>query len=137
MLVRIFGTTFVPAISSFDDLFQRRPVRHPIQYLPGLACVRYKFGRVAGAPGAVTGRDIHIPAACDGIDYLAHGIALASAEVEADTFALVEQIPKCQHVCFCKVGDMDVIPDRRAIGRGVVSAIYINRGSLTQGRFYD
>ena len=89
MLVCIFGNSLVPAISSFNDLIQRRPARHPIQNLPGLARVRYEFSWVAGTAGALTCRDLRIPAVRDGVDYLAHGLALASAEVEPDTFALV------------------------------------------------
>src|SRR4029453_10695873 len=80
----------VPPPSRFDDRFDRRVLRRPVEQLPSQPCVGNQHGRIAGATcrgdsGNWMARDF-----ATGVDYFADAVPAAGAEIYFGSLARLQ-----------------------------------------------
>ena len=120
----------MPGPGGGDDVFELGVFRLPAQFADRLVRGGHQPGRVAGAARLLDGRNRLAGHLLAHLDDLAHGVAVAVAQV-------VEALParrQAEDVRLGQVEDVDVIADAGAVGRRIIRAVNLAVRLLAQRR---
>src|SRR6185312_11642199 len=89
-----------------------------------LSRIRYYGGKIAGAPRQFPNRQGMAGGAFPRPHDFPHGKPVAIAAIEDAGLAAVSQMLERKHVRGNEVADMDIVAHARAVGRGIIRAVY-------------
>lgn len=122
---------FVPIPGGGDDVFELGILGFPAEFADGFFGGGDELGRIAGAARFFNGGDFLAGNFFAGLNHLAHGIAIAIAEIVKTLFAGRES----EDMGLGQIDDVNIITDAGAIGCGIIGAVNVTLFGLTERHF--
>jgi len=95
---------------------------------------RDQLWRIAGPAGPLDRRHPASSHAARRLHDLADGAARTSAQIHCDRGATIERHVQRAQMRVGDIGDVDIIPNRRPVGRRIIGAVHVERLTLAERR---
>src|SRR5271155_4007464 len=127
----------MPGKCGANDRVEIRDLGMPAEQLGGKTRVGDQYRRIAGPSCGFPARDGFAADLLGGPDHLAHRVTTAGAEVERHALPPGPEMFERTQMRFGEILDMNVVADRRTVGRRIIGTINVDLPPLSERRLQN